>query len=190
MARPSLAQPHSGSRRQNANRSCLVEVFVTLLMASLFIFLTAAVAYSGRTGDCRLSNRFPASVLRWCSQIRSACEKTGLPDDLVAALIWHESGGNPQAYSSSGAVGLMQIMPRDGISNTFLCQGNPCFQDRPAIDELNDPGFNIDYGARLLAGYLDYYGDLRLALKVYGPLDVGYTYADTILSLYHQYGKQ
>jgi soluble lytic murein transglycosylase-like protein len=162
-------------------------------MAFILIFLTAAVAYSGQeigSGSCRVSSRFPSSVTRWCSQIRAACEESGLPDNLVAALIWHESGGNPRAYSSSGAVGLMQVMPRDGLSARFLCEGNPCFQDRPAIADLRDPAFNIQYGTRLLAGYIDYYsGNMREALKAYGPFDSGYSYADTIMALYRQYGR-
>lgn len=35
----------------------------------------------------------------------------GLQRELVAAVIEAESGWNPQAVSSSGAVGLMQLMP-------------------------------------------------------------------------------
>jgi hypothetical protein len=193
MPKQSPVSARSGCRRQATSRSCLVEVFVTFLMASILIFLTAAVAYSGQemtSGPCRVSREFPSSVTRWCNQIRAACEESGLPDDLVAALIWHESGGNPQAVSASGAVGLMQVMPSDWLSTSFLCQGKPCFQDRPASADLRDPAFNIRYGAQLLAGYVDYYGgDLRRALKTYGPLDTGYTYADTILSLYRQYGS-
>jgi hypothetical protein len=53
--------------------------------------------------------------------------------------------------SSSGAIGLMQVMPRDGIAATFFCGDQACFSKRPSSDELLDPDFNIAYGTRLLA---------------------------------------
>ena len=55
---------------------------------------------------CSVSERFPASIRRWCGLITQYAAKHGLPPNLVAALIWQESGGNPVAYSHSGAVGL------------------------------------------------------------------------------------
>jgi len=48
-----------------------------------------------------------------------------LPEALIAAVILQESGGDPSAYSSSGAVGLMQVMPRDGIAAEFMCVNGP-----------------------------------------------------------------
>ena len=73
----------------------------------------AAAVDQAPTG-CRISSKFPQSILQWCDLITAKAEQTGLEPDLIAALIWQESGGNPLAYSSSGAVGLMQVMPRDG----------------------------------------------------------------------------
>ena len=98
-----------------------------------------------------------------------------------------ESGGDPQAYSSSGAVGLMQVMPNDGLAAGFLCSGGPCFANRPSIEELQDPEFNIDYGTRMLASLVDKYGDVQDALKAYGPANVDYCYADKVLAIYSNY---
>ena len=81
----------------------------------------------------------------------------------------------------------MQVMPRDGISASFMCKNGPCFANRPTIAELSDPEFNVKYGTRLLAGLVNRKGNLREALKAYGPMDVGYTYADKVLSLYQRY---
>ncbi len=138
---------------------------------------------------CTISPKFPPKVRRWCSLITRVAEKHDLPPDLIAALIWQESGGNPAAYSRSGAVGLMQVMPRDGIAARFNCPNGPCFAKRPTIKQLKDPEFNLEYGARMLARLLAQRGDLREALKAYGPMDVGYTYADKVLTLYQQYGE-
>ena len=96
-------------------------------------------------GNCKVSNKYPESVLQWCDLVTVYAEKFGLSPDLIAAMIWQESGGKPRAYSKSGAVGLMQVMPRDGLAASFMCKNGPCFAKRPTIDELQDPEFNIKY---------------------------------------------
>lgn len=182
-------------------RGSLVMTFVLLI---IFSWLANGVARAeGITSDtkevlpqatqapeqdyCKVSAAYPEKVRRWCSWITQYAETNELSPDLIAALIWQESGGNPQAYSHSGAVGLMQVMPRDGIAATFICQNGPCFASRPTIAELEDPEFNIAYGTRMLAGLNSRYNDLRQALKAYGPMDVGFSYADTVLGLYENY---
>ena len=51
-----------------------------------------------------------------------------VPVELVAAIIDEESGWNPYAVSTKGAVGIMQLMPatavRFGVRNRFLVQEN------------------------------------------------------------------
>lgn len=136
---------------------------------------------------CTLSRRFPDSVLRWCAWITQYAAQYELPPDLIAALIWYESGGNPDAISRSGAVGLMQVMPRDGLAASFQCINGPCFASRPTTAELLDPEYNIQYGTRLLASLYSRYQDMRLALRAYGPMDVGFGYADKLLAIYEQY---
>jgi soluble lytic murein transglycosylase-like protein len=139
--------------------------------------------------NCRVSEGFPPNILQWCVLITSYAEKNNLSPDLIAALIVQESGGKPLAYSHSGAVGLMQVMPRDGIATKFMCKNGPCFANRPAIVELQDPEFNISYGTRMLAGLFNRFGNMRDALKSYGPMDVGYSYADKVLAIEKRYGQ-
>jgi soluble lytic murein transglycosylase-like protein len=107
--------------------------------------------------------------------------------NLVAAVMLQESGGNSKAYSTSGAVGLMQVMPRDGLAAKFQCAGKPCFASRPSMTELYDPDFNVSYGVRMLAGLVQKTGSTREALRSYGPMDVGYYYADKVLRIYQNY---
>ncbi len=140
-------------------------------------------------GECLVSTLFPAEITQWCGLITQYSAKHQLDPNLVAALIWLESGGNHTAFSRSGAVGLMQVMPSDGPSAGFMCINGPCFSNRPTIEQLNDPEFNISYGTRMLAGLVRKNGSIREALHAYGPLDVGYTYADKVLGLYQRYGK-
>ena len=138
-------------------------------------------------GDCSLAAAYPPEVNRWCNWIEENANQYGLDPNFVAALILQESGGDPQAYSRSGAVGLMQVMPRDGIAAGFECINGPCFGARPSMAELFDPQFNIQFGVKMLAGLVAKKGDLREALRAYGPLDVGYSYADLVLSIYQNY---
>ena len=130
--------------------------------------------------DCA---KIAAKLLPWCDLISTYANKYGIDAYLVSAVMLQESGGQPEVMSSSGAVGLMQVMPRDGIAASFVCINGPCFANRPSISELLDPEFNVDYGCRMLAGLIEKLGSEREALKAYGPYDVGYQYADKVLTI-------
>ena len=132
---------------------------------------------------CAQLERYPAQTQPWCSLIEAAANQYGVDALLIASVMLQESGGQPEIMSSSGAVGLMQVMPSDGISATFQCVNGPCFASRPTIAELKNPAFNVDYGVRLLSGLISRHGDIREALKSYGPYDVGYRYADQVLAI-------
>jgi soluble lytic murein transglycosylase-like protein len=136
---------------------------------------------------CQVSSSYPDKILQWCSLITQYTNKYNLDANLIAAVILQESGGNPQAYSPSGAVGLMQIMPSDGLAAGFMCPAGPCFASRPTVQELQDPEFNINYGTRMLASLMDKYGNMRDALKAYGPGNSGYYYANKVLAIYDNY---
>ncbi len=137
--------------------------------------------------DCALNPGLPGEVRQWCSLIESFAAEYNLPAGLIAAVIMQESYGDPLAYSKSGAVGLMQVMPRDGLAASFQCPAGPCFADRPTIAELEDPAFNINYGTRLLANLFSIHGSYREALYKYGPINMGYQYADIVLNLWETY---
>lgn len=136
---------------------------------------------------CAISPTYPTNVQRWCPEIEFYSENYDLDPNLVAAIMLQESGGNPNAYSKSGAVGLMQIMPRDGIAASFTCINGPCFSNRPSMDELFNPEFNIEFGVKMLSNLYGKFGNWRDALKAYGPMDMGYGYADIVLSIYNTY---
>lgn len=139
------------------------------------------------TSPCSISSAFPGEIHTWCEPIQKAADQYQIDANLLAAVMLQESGGKPDAYSSSGAVGLMQIMPRDGIAASFQCINGPCFSSRPSIEELLNPTFNIDYGSKMLLNLFNRHGNWRDALKAYGPMDRGYYYADLVLTIYENY---
>lgn len=127
-----------------------------------------------------LSPGFPDEIQQWKDLIEENAADFRLDPNLIAAVMLQESGGNPSVISSSGAVGLMQVMPRDGIAARFLCINGPCFSNRPTINELTDPVFNVHYGSKMLSELISKNESIRDALKFYGPADVGYYYADIV----------
>lgn len=86
----------------------------------------------------------------------AAARKYGIPTDLFNRLVQQESGWNPRAKSSAGAIGLAQLMPA-----TARALGvNP-----------HNPKQNLEGGARYLAKQYRKFGSWRLALAAYnaGP---------------------
>ena len=176
-------------------------IFPAILMAaSLLLVISNAVygsthryrgtannPYSSLIADISIHPSFPQSIKQWDSEIQIAAQETGLDPNLIASVMLQESGGQSQVISSSGAVGLLQVMPRDGTAASFVCINGPCFHDRPSTSELKDPKFNIIYGSRFLAGLISTHGSLRSALRAYGPMDVGFSYADKVLAIYHSH---
>lgn len=134
-----------------------------------------------------LSTRFPEEIQQWRNLIEIKADEFSIDPNLIAAVIMQESGGNPAAISSSGAVGLMQVMPGDGNAMSFQCINGPCFAQRPSTSSLLDPEFNVFFGSRLLSTLISRTSSVREALRAYGPMDVGYQYADLVLAIHSQF---
>jgi len=77
---------------------------------------------------------------------------------------------NPRELSEAGAVGFMQVMPRDtGVY--WPCVNGDCFKDRPTTEELYDIEFNMRWGAQILAKSIDTWGSEKEGVYHYGPRD-------------------
>jgi hypothetical protein len=99
-----------------------------------------------------LGSAVPSQILRWQPFIEKYASQYGLDPNLLAAIIMTESSGNPNATSSRGAVGLMQVVGGSYDPETNIAQGTKIF-----ADDLRQ--FN---------------GDVELALAAYnaGPASV------------------
>lgn len=137
--------------------------------------------------ECAVNHNYPEEVRQWCGLITTYSRQHNLEPNLIAALIWQESGGASEIISRDGAVGLMQIMPSDGKAAEFMCINGPCFANRPTTQELFDPEFNIAWGTAFLSSLQKNHGSIRDALKAYGPANAGYSYADKVLGIYNSY---
>jgi soluble lytic murein transglycosylase len=94
--------------------------------------------------------------------IRGHAENYDLDPALLAAVIYRESKFDPDARSSSGAIGLMQLLP-DTAKGIAVHTGGEKF----VVEDLNDPEINVRYGSFYLRRLLRKYGDERLALAAY-----------------------
>jgi soluble lytic murein transglycosylase-like protein len=92
----------------------------------------------------------------YLAMARDAARRHGVPEDLFLKLVQQESGFNPKAVSSKGALGLAQLMP----DTARILRVDPL-----------DPYQNLDGGARYLIQQYRAFGNWRLALAAYnaGP---------------------
>ena len=103
--------------------------------------------------------RYP---LHYQAIVRGHSRNYQLDPALLAAVIYQESKFRAHARSSSGAIGLMQLLP-DTAKGIALHTGGTKFR----VSDLDDPEINVRYGSWYLRHLLDKYGDERTALAAY-----------------------
>jgi soluble lytic murein transglycosylase len=103
--------------------------------------------------------RYP---LRYDAIVRGHAHNYRLDPALLAAVIYQESKFHVHARSSSGAIGLMQLLPATAKGIAVHTGGS-----RFRVSDLDDPELNVRYGAWYLRHLLDKYGDERTALAAY-----------------------
>ncbi len=136
-------------KQKNKGGGAILKIFIVLLAlssASVYVYYRAMVRY------------YP---LEYAEEIVCASERYGVSVADICAVIHTESGFAPDAVSSRGAVGLMQIMP-----DTFIWLADK----RGATvteDMLLDPYTNIDYGVYYIAYLRDILGDMQLVHAAY-----------------------
>ncbi len=85
------------------------------------------------------------SVRPWMPYIRKYAREYGVDADLVSAVLYVESKGDPYAVSAQGALGLMQITPSTA--------------EHLGIQDVLDPEENIRAGVKYLAWLINKYDE-------------------------------
>ena len=104
--------------------------------------------------------------LMYKKEIMASAEEFDLDPYLVCGVVFTESGFRPQAKSSVGALGLMQLMPATGLQEAELLEIEGVTED-----SLTEPALNIRLGCNYLKKLLDEFGTESVALAAYnaGP---------------------
>lgn len=110
--------------------------------------------------------RYP---LRFEALITAHARNYDLDPALLAAVVYTESRFRPDARSSAGAVGLMQLLPTTAQGIATRTGGK-----RFVESDLLDPEINVRYGSWYLRSLVRRFGDLGTALAAYhaGPTQV------------------
>ena len=103
--------------------------------------------------------RYP---LRYQAIVRGHARNYRLDAALLAGVIYQESKFDAHARSSSGAIGLMQLLP-DTAKGIAVHTGGSQFR----VSDLDDPEINVRYGSWYLRHLLDKYHNEKLALAAY-----------------------
>ncbi|MBK1695138.1 lytic murein transglycosylase [Chromatium weissei] len=119
------------------------------------------LARSGYWDDLKL--RFP---LRYLEQVTAQAKQTGIAAEWIFGVMRQESVFAPAIVSRSGAMGLMQLMPKTAADVAMKC-GLPA----PSQQDLTDPTLNITLGSTYLSWMWKRFGHAALATAAYnaGP---------------------
>ncbi len=137
--------------RMTTNRAAVIALLAVLAIGLGFL--------ADFTITCFEKRAYPQ---KYADYVEAYAQQYGVPEMLVYAVIYTESGFDSGAVSPVGAVGLMQLMP-----DTFEWLTNEILFDHLESGMLYDPETNIKYGTYLLSRFYDRYGDWDLTLAAY-----------------------
>ena len=157
-----MAQRARRTRKRNTKKGGKVKVVIISIVA-IALAVTAVLAATNFYKKTENNLEKSAYPLEYTDLVNKAAKEYNLQPALIYGVIHTESRFNPDAGSSVGAVGLMQIMPE-----TFdWLQEKRGEAGKYTTEDLYTPSVNIDYGSYLLRYFLDYYGNEKCAVAAY-----------------------
>lgn len=157
-----MAQRARRTRKRNTKKGGKVKVVIISIVAIALAVTAVLVAtnFYKKTENNLEKSAYP---LEYTDLVNKAAKDYNLQPALIYGVIHTESRFDPDAGSSVGALGLMQIMPE-----TFdWLQEKRGEAGKYTSEDLYTPSVNIDYGSYLLRYFLDYYGNEKCAVAAY-----------------------
>ena len=157
-----MAQRARRTRKRNTKKGGKIKVVIISIVAIALAVTAVLVAtnFYKKTENNLEKSAYP---LEYTDLVNKAAKDYNLQPALIYGVIHTESRFDPQAGSSVGALGLMQIMPE-----TFdWLQEKRGEAGKYTTEDLYTPSVNIDYGSYLLRYFLDYYGNEKCAVAAY-----------------------
>lgn len=157
-----MAQRARRTRKRNTKKGGKVKVVIISIVA-IALAVTAVLAATHFYKSTENNLEKSAYPLEYTDLVNKAAKDYNLQPALIYGVIHTESRFDPDAGSSVGALGLMQIMPE-----TFdWLQEKRGESGKYTTEDLYTPSVNIDYGSYLLRYFLDYYGNEKCAVAAY-----------------------
>ena len=161
--------------KQNKKYRKLINwMYVLALLFVIGIALAAILSLVHQTGeyiDEELyfpKDKDDPDKLMYADYVTAASKEFGVEEALIYAVIYCESDFDPEAVSSVGAMGLMQMMPA-----TFE-EMQRYLGEKYDTDALFEAQISIRYGTYYLSRMYERFGDWEIALAAYnaGPTTV------------------
>lgn len=157
-----MAQRARRTRKRNTKKGGKVKVvIISIIAVALAVTAVLAATHFYKSTENNLEKS--AYPLEYTDLVNKAAKDYNLQPALIYGVIHTESRFDPNAGSSVGALGLMQMMPE-----TFdWLQEKRGESGKYTTEDLYTPSVNIDYGSYLLRYFLDYYGNEKCAVAAY-----------------------
>lgn len=152
------SRKNSRKKGRGIFKNFILWILVLAIFAGAILFMMAHFNEDTKNKFEKLN--YPTDYSEYVEQ---AAEKYDIELSIIYGIIRTESNFDPDAKSSAGAYGIMQIMP----SSFEWLQEIRGEAGKYEADTLFDPEICIDYGSYLYSYFLDYYGNEQCAIAAY-----------------------
>ncbi len=146
-------------KRKKSNPFLKFVYFILAISVSVLLIWGAIQLLSG-TKEKVIDSMYP---IKYEEYVDKAARDYNMDKALIYGVIRTESGFDPDAESTAGALGLMQIMP-ESFQWLQTIRG---VEGKYTNKDLYNPEINIDYGVYLLRYFYDRYGTEQTAVAAY-----------------------
>ena len=163
-----MEERKSGKKKSKVKKGTIAFIIVTSIVGLMIIVPVILLSIVSTLHE-NAAEQFNKSIypLKYESYVEKYSKEFDVDKCLVYSIIKNESNFDPDAVSSVGAIGLMQLMPE---TFTWLQNYRTDFMPDKLMDsnKLYDPKVNIEYGVYLLRYLLEFYdGNTSLAVCAY-----------------------